>query len=299
VGVTNVRQRRLKADYDLMCSLFPSGRRIRILKTLGNPPEKYQVELLVTSLQKHPAAQTLQTHNAFIAEIVLTAGYPRMAPQCRMLTPVFHPNIAPHAICIGDHWTAGESLPHLVVRIAEMLAYQSYNVKSPLDGEAARWVEMNKDKLPLDTYDFASLLGVGEVVGRSADGTLKAGDVCANCGRRGGDKPLHVCINLHAACDACVLECPVCRKTLCLKCPRETCVICRRAACAKCTYKCGSCGQVACLEHTGTCHVCGRRYCANCLVQCDVCGKTACVGDIAKIEREGRKLYACTACAAL
>lgn len=77
-------------------------------------------------------------------------SYPRMPPQCRMLSPVFHPNIAPHAICVGDHWGAGESLESIVIRIGEMLAYQSYNVKSPLNGEAARWVEENKHRLPLD-----------------------------------------------------------------------------------------------------------------------------------------------------
>jgi hypothetical protein len=63
---------------------------------------------------------------------------------------VFHPNIAPHAICVGDHWSAGESLRSIITRIGEMLAYQSYNVKSPLNGEAARWVEQNKDRVPLD-----------------------------------------------------------------------------------------------------------------------------------------------------
>jgi predicted Zn finger-like uncharacterized protein len=67
-----------------------------------------------------------------------------------MLSPVFHPNIAPHAICVGDHWGAGESLQSIVARIGEMLAFQSYNVKSPLNGEAARWVEENKHRLPLD-----------------------------------------------------------------------------------------------------------------------------------------------------
>jgi predicted Zn finger-like uncharacterized protein len=67
-----------------------------------------------------------------------------------MLSPVFHPNIAPHAICVGDHWGAGESLESLIIRIGEMLAYQSYNVKSPLNGEAARWVEENKHRVPLD-----------------------------------------------------------------------------------------------------------------------------------------------------
>jgi predicted Zn finger-like uncharacterized protein len=67
-----------------------------------------------------------------------------------MLSPVFHPNIAPHAICVGDHWGAGESLESIIIRIGEMLAYQSYNVKSPLNGEAARWVEENKHRVPLD-----------------------------------------------------------------------------------------------------------------------------------------------------
>jgi predicted Zn finger-like uncharacterized protein len=67
-----------------------------------------------------------------------------------MLTPVFHPNIAPHAICIGDHWSAGEPLAALVARIGELLAYQSYNTKSPLNGEAARWTSEHLDELPLD-----------------------------------------------------------------------------------------------------------------------------------------------------
>jgi predicted Zn finger-like uncharacterized protein len=71
-----------------------------------------------------------------------------------MLTPVFHPNIAPHAICIGDHWSAGESLSSLVTRIGEMLAYQSYNTKSPLNGEAAKWVDQNVERLPLDPVNM-------------------------------------------------------------------------------------------------------------------------------------------------
>jgi predicted Zn finger-like uncharacterized protein len=92
----------------------------------------------------------LQPVKDHLVEIALPRNYPRTPPQCRALSPVFHPNIAPHAICVGDHWGAGESLQSIVIRIGEMLAFQSYNVKSPLNGEAARWVEENKDKLPLD-----------------------------------------------------------------------------------------------------------------------------------------------------
>ena len=71
-----------------------------------------------------------------------------------MLTPVFHPNIDPQKICIGDHWSAGQSLPMLITRIAEMISYQSYNVKSPLNARAAAWAEQNPDNLPLDRRDF-------------------------------------------------------------------------------------------------------------------------------------------------
>jgi hypothetical protein len=60
-----------------------------------------------------------------------------------MLTPCFHPNIEPATICVGDHWTAGERLVDLVVRIGEMITYQAYNIKSPLDGEAAMWADLH------------------------------------------------------------------------------------------------------------------------------------------------------------
>ena len=67
-----------------------------------------------------------------------------------MLTPVFHPNIDDSTICVGDHWAAGERLTDLVVRIGEMLAFQAYNIKSPLNGEAAMWADLHPEHLPVD-----------------------------------------------------------------------------------------------------------------------------------------------------
>ena len=73
-----------------------------------------------------------------------------------MVTPVFHPNIDPQKICIGDHWSAGQSLALMVTRIAEMICFQSYNVKSPLNAEAAAWTEQNLAKLPLQKGDLSA-----------------------------------------------------------------------------------------------------------------------------------------------
>jgi len=71
-----------------------------------------------------------------------------------MRSPVFHPNIDPTKICICDHWSSGQTLPSLFLQIAEMIAYQSYNTKSPLNAKAAAWAEQNFDKLPLDGRHF-------------------------------------------------------------------------------------------------------------------------------------------------
>ena len=147
-----VRLRRLQSDHQRLTDLINRHPRLQLLRADGSPPEKYQVEFKIKSLrQKDGELHEVSSH---VCEIVLPRDYPRTPPLCRMLTPVFHPNIAPHAVCIGDHWSAGESLPALVTRIGEMLAYQSYNTKSPLNGEAAKWVDQNVARLPLDAVSM-------------------------------------------------------------------------------------------------------------------------------------------------
>lgn len=148
--MSKVRLRRLTADYHNLHEYVRSNPRVELVQAIGNPPEKYQLCYQIKSLRKETDSEPVPTMRHMV-EIVLPRDYPRTPPLCRMLTSVFHPNIAPHAICIGDHWNAGEPLWSMVSRIGEMLAYQSFNVKSPLNGEAARWVEQNMDKVPLDT----------------------------------------------------------------------------------------------------------------------------------------------------
>jgi len=151
-----VRIRRLQADYYEAYHLFQAHPHIRLVSVEGTPPEKYILEFHVPSLV--PKGDTdFVRGDVHRAEIHLLLDYPRRPPFCRMVTPVFHPNIDPQKICIGDHWSAGQSLAHLIVRIGEMLCYQSYNVKSPLNARAAAWTAQNVDMLPL----FKGDIGVG------------------------------------------------------------------------------------------------------------------------------------------
>ncbi|HYE20614.1 MAG TPA: ubiquitin-conjugating enzyme E2 [Tepidisphaeraceae bacterium] len=145
-----MRTRRLLADAQHMADAFGHSDKIRLLSAEGDPPDRYRVEYRIRSLgptadPDHPAPRDVHQ-----VEIQLTADYPRSAPSCKMLTPIYHPNIDPSHVCVGDHWAAGERLVDLVVRIGEMLAYQAYNIKSPLDAHAAMWADLNQDKLPTD-----------------------------------------------------------------------------------------------------------------------------------------------------
>jgi ubiquitin-protein ligase len=146
--MSTVRLRRLRADQENLQDYARRHPRVQVVTAEGDPPERYQLGFQLRSLRQVNGELVEVTDH--LVEVFLPAQYPRLPPVCRMLTPIFHPNIAPHAICIGDHWSAGEPLWSIVSRIGEMIAYQSYNTKSPLNGEAARWVAEHVDRLPLD-----------------------------------------------------------------------------------------------------------------------------------------------------
>lgn len=149
----NVHLRRLYADYKNVSAVFANHAYIKLMETKGDPPEKYIFEFLLNGLVED-GENNLTTVSAHKAEVYLPLEYPRRPPFCRMLTPLFHPNIDPQKICIGDHWSAGQSLDQLIIRIGEMICFQSFNIKSPLNAKAAVWVEKNLTRLPLDKADI-------------------------------------------------------------------------------------------------------------------------------------------------
>jgi hypothetical protein len=114
----------------------------------------YRFQYLVRGLYVAPDGAILE-RNDHLLEVNLSLGYPRRAPQCRMLTPVFHPNFDDSSVCIGDFWAASESLDDLIIRIGRMISYQEYNTKSPLNGLAAKWAAQNSHLLPVDPRPIA------------------------------------------------------------------------------------------------------------------------------------------------
>jgi ubiquitin-protein ligase len=148
------RIRRLKLDHDSLIKRFSGWPLIRMVGTAGLPPELYRFQYLLRGLYVAPDGAILE-RNDHLMEVNLSMGYPRRAPQCRMLTPVFHPNFDDSSVCIGDFWAASEGLDDLIIRIGRMIAYQEYNTKSPLNGLAAKWAAQNRHLLPVDPRPIA------------------------------------------------------------------------------------------------------------------------------------------------
>jgi ubiquitin-protein ligase len=154
------RTRRLLLDHQMLTERLANWPLIQITGTAGIPPEIYRFTYNIRGLYVAANGEILE-RNVHVLEVNLSLGYPRRAPQCRMLTPVFHPNFDDSQVCIGDFWAASEGLDDLVTRIGRMICYQEYNIKSPLNGLAAKWVEQNRGLLPIDSRSVAPPLDRG------------------------------------------------------------------------------------------------------------------------------------------
>ena len=148
------RIRRLKLDYDTLIQRFANWPMIQVSGTAGMPPEVYRITFQIKGLYVSLTGE-IQERDTHQLEINLSLGYPRRAPQCRMMAPVFHPNFDEGSVCIGDFWAASEGLDDLIVRIGRMIAYQEYNTKSPLNGLAAKWAAQHPELLPIDSRNIA------------------------------------------------------------------------------------------------------------------------------------------------
>ncbi|HEX2787823.1 MAG TPA: ubiquitin-conjugating enzyme E2 [Ignavibacteria bacterium] len=163
------RKRRLNSDYEKLITEFKNHPYIKleVEDNNGAVPERYFVtfkdvrgiKLEDGSTKEKKVLRYISQHKI---EIYLHLDYPRVKPQCFLLTPIFHPNFrmaSPHDICIGDFWAPGETLVDIIYQIGEMLQYKNYNVTSPLNGVAAKWAREHTKYFPTDQKD----LRIGEL----------------------------------------------------------------------------------------------------------------------------------------
>lgn len=146
------RARRLLADAEMMRTEFAGHPYITVEPLGWDPPEQYRVTYRLLGVRTDPTTGQPVTADTHTIVISLPAAYPREKPYSTAQTPVFHPNFGPNAgdeICIGDYWTPSQTLADIVVKVGEMLQFREYNVRSPLNAVAARWVAENESIFPI------------------------------------------------------------------------------------------------------------------------------------------------------
>lgn len=149
----NARNRRLTADYNGISEAFSQHPYIQFQTLEGCPPVRYLFTYRLKGLRWDKRLQRPTESDFHQAEIYLHRDYPRLKPRCIMKTEIFHPNFGDW-ICVGDYWAAGEKLTDIIVQIGQMIQYQKYNPKSPVNVTAARWALENTSLLPIGQLDL-------------------------------------------------------------------------------------------------------------------------------------------------
>lgn len=253
----NRRLIRLYNDYKEIREKLGEHPYIEIRDVFGDPPERYLIYYKVKGMVQQ--GEKIVVKEGHTCEIILSGEYPRLEPICRMTSQaVFHPNIAPNKICIADHWAAGESLADVITRIGEMISFQNYNIKSPLNGEAAKWAEENIHRFPVDDCNLEptgiSTFETGEIPlyqdllpskegEKAAFSASKQVYQCENCGSGGFSARIEGCAGGHWVCPDCMISCAQCGLKMCVLCSFTKCEGCGRLLCPQCESSCTVCGK--------------------------------------------------------
>lgn len=153
----NPRMRRLTADAEQLRTEFAGHPYVAITPLGYEPAEAYRVTCRLAGVALDPASGEPIMASFHQVLIRLPTSYPREKPLATMETPIFHPNFGPRVgdeICIGDYWSPAQTLVDIIVTIGEMIQYQRYNVRSPLNAVAARWVAEHKKIFPIGNVDL-------------------------------------------------------------------------------------------------------------------------------------------------
>lgn len=143
------RINRLNDEFSLMKILASESDLFQIKGVRGNPPEAYQIIFNGKSLMLQ-GDQVVETDHHEVT-ILMGVDWPQSQPIFLWSTPIFHPNIkAPNVCPLGQPYSAMTHLDQMVETLWNMLTFQRYNIKSPLDKQAAKWAAEHKERFPVD-----------------------------------------------------------------------------------------------------------------------------------------------------
>ncbi len=120
----------------------------------GTAPEKYLILYTCKGLVKSKE-EIISQSSRHMMEVVFGWRYPTEPPTFIWHTDIWHPNFKTPYICIqGRSFAVGLTLDQIVPEVGRMIQYQNYNLKDPLNREAAEWAGKNPRLFPVDDRDI-------------------------------------------------------------------------------------------------------------------------------------------------
>lgn len=155
------RLNRLHNDYAQLRARFDGNPYIAVNPVGVLPPEVYEIVFDVPSLVLDAQNRPRVSQKTFV-KLSLPAGYPKEKPHAVSSQPIFHPNFGDY-ICIADFWSPAQTLTDIILEIGQMLQWQKYNIKAPLNAVAAEWAVKNLHELPISDLDLYGASGAPSV----------------------------------------------------------------------------------------------------------------------------------------
>jgi ubiquitin-protein ligase len=163
--VSSPRLRRLQSDLKAMQQLQADSS-ILHFSAHGDLPEAYTIWFLGRGLARGENNGPIMLQERHEVHVRLGAGYPRMMPEIRWKSPIFHPNISGNgSVCLGGYgtyWVPSLTLDELCHMLWDMVRYENYDETSPYNREAALWTKTQSEhRLPLDARPLRDRLAAG------------------------------------------------------------------------------------------------------------------------------------------
>ncbi len=145
--------KQLEAIFQEINEHFADNRYITVEPLEGEPPDKYEITYHIKGLHQNKKKEVIESsHHSIVISIPF--GFPHFPPNCKPISPIYHPDFDQAAICIGDFWKKESTLSELIFHIGRMIYGKVFSVVNAFNEEAVIWYKQHHDSLPFEPVDI-------------------------------------------------------------------------------------------------------------------------------------------------
>ncbi len=149
------RSERLAADQMQLEKLQANSDILRFVAT-GDPPDRFNLTLQGKGLAKTQASQgSVEVTDRHQIDVRCPYAYPRVPPDIRWVTPIFHPNVSfsgfIHLSDVGLPWSPAITMEQICERLWDIARFAYAHLERTTNFQARSWVEEQEEfTLPVD-----------------------------------------------------------------------------------------------------------------------------------------------------